>query len=56
MRAGHSSFVRAMGAAIKRADRLDPVPDDPAIAMFARRRERVDGAFKAVERVRAPRT
>jgi hypothetical protein len=31
--------------------RLDAMPDDPAAAMGARRREGVDGALEAVERV-----
>jgi len=30
---------------------FDAVPDDPAVAMRANRRQRVDRAFEAVERV-----
>src|SRR5437660_6388254 len=32
--------------------RFDPVPEDPAAAMIARRRQRLDGAFEAVKRMR----
>jgi hypothetical protein len=41
-----------MRTAIERAFRLDAVADDLASAMPARGRERVNGAFEAVVRVR----
>jgi len=51
----HYSFVMsATGAAEKVAARFDPVADYLAAAVFARRRQRVDGAFKAVEVMRNP--
>jgi hypothetical protein len=41
-----------MGAAIHRAVCLDAVTDDAAATVCARRGQRLDGAFKAIERVR----
>jgi hypothetical protein len=38
-----------MGTAVKGALGLDAVADDLAIAVLARRGERVDGAFEAIE-------
>ena len=40
-----------MVAAEERAVLLEAVPDDADAAMVASRRQRVDGAFKAVERM-----
>lgn len=45
-------MIRAICAAVDFVARFDAVADDAAIAMGALRRERVDGALKAVERVR----
>src|SRR5258707_15806985 len=44
----------AVLAAVKRTRLLQAVPDDARSAMIAGRRERVDGAFEAVERMRLP--
>src|SRR5690606_9015198 len=42
----------AMSAAVEAAVALDAVTDDSALAMRARRRERLDGALEAIEGVR----
>jgi hypothetical protein len=42
----------AVVAAVERAALLEPVADDPDAAVLAGRRERVDRALEAVERVR----
>src|SRR4051794_17031130 len=39
-------MIRAMRATEHLPIRLDAVPDDPALAVFAHRRERVDRAFE----------
>src|SRR6266436_6628656 len=49
LRAG---LVRAVSAAVDAAVLLRPVADDAAAAVGALRRERLDGALEAVERVR----
>jgi len=38
-----------VGAAEKAAANLDAVPDYSALAMFTKRRDRLNGAFEAVE-------
>src|SRR5438874_2484951 len=48
----HALLARAVGAAVDRSVRLDAVPDDPAVAVIAGRREGVDRALEGVERVR----
>jgi hypothetical protein len=45
-------LASTMGAAIDRAVCLDAVADDAAATVCARRGKRLDGAFKAIERVR----
>src|SRR5215210_2917599 len=46
--------ARAVGAAVKRAVRLDAVPDHLDIAVLASWGERVDRTLEAVEGVRVP--
>ncbi len=46
--------ARAVDATENLSIRFNAVSDDPAIAMRANRRERVDRAFEAVERVVLP--
>ena len=48
---GDSAVSCAMRAAVETAIGLDAVTDDPAFAVFACRRQHVDGAFEAVEDV-----
>jgi hypothetical protein len=45
-------LASTMGAAIHRAVCLDAVTDDAAATVCARRGKRLDGAFKAIERMR----
>ena len=49
-----AAFARAVDATENLSISFNAVPDDPAIAMRANRRERVDGAFEAVESVVLP--
>jgi hypothetical protein len=42
-------MASATGTAIKDAFGFDAVPDDPASAVVAGRRQHVDGAFETVE-------
>lgn len=50
----HAFLASTMGAAVHDVVCLDAVADDAAAAVRTRRGERLDGAFKAVERVRFP--
>jgi hypothetical protein len=47
-------LCRTMRAAVKLATRFGTVADDPAATVSARRSERVNRTFEAIERVRAP--
>src|SRR5215208_5120313 len=47
----YAAFPGAVGTAKEGALRLNPVPYDLAAAVLAHRREPVDGAFEAVERM-----
>jgi hypothetical protein len=49
-----ASPARAVDATEDLSVRLNAVTDDPAIAVHADRRQRVDRAFEAVERVTLP--
>src|SRR6266478_4192621 len=49
-----AAFARAVPAAENLSISFNAVPDNPAIAMRANRRQRVDGALEAVERVVLP--
>src|SRR5262249_17396465 len=49
----HSGFRRAMGTAVDLPVCLDPMTDDPAMAVGALRRHRLNFALEAVERHRA---
>ena len=51
---GDARLVRAVGAAVERVVGLDAVPDDLAAAMITDRREFVDRALEAIERVPLP--
>src|SRR3712207_5439013 len=51
-RALDAGLLGAVGAAVHRAVRLDPVTDDPAAAVGAGGGDGVDRAFEAVEHVR----
>src|SRR6185436_328968 len=51
---GDAGLTGAAHAAVERAAGLHAVPDDPAIAMLARRSEKVDRALEAVEGVALP--
>ena len=53
--AGYTGFTGAVGAAVHRAPRFDPMSDDPAMAMCAFRRQRMNRAFETVESVRPSR-
>ena len=48
---GDARLTRTIGAAIKALIRLDAMPDDLALAVATDRRQLVNRAFKAVERV-----
>lgn len=47
-----SGVFRAGGTAVDPVVGLNTVPDDAAVAVMTSGRERVNGAFKAVEKVR----
>jgi hypothetical protein len=49
-----AGFLRAVGATVERAPRFNTMPDDSAVAVRARWRERMNGALEAVENVRLP--
>jgi len=49
-----AAFTRAVPSAEILSFSFNAVPDNPAIAMRANRRQRVDGALEAVERVVLP--
>ena len=49
-----AGFARAVDATEHLSIRFNAVSDDPAIAMRANRRQRVNRAFEAVERVVLP--
>src|SRR5215211_1084774 len=55
LRSLHSALVRAVRRAVHVATALDPVANDANGTVLTLGRERLDGTFKAVERVRAPR-
>src|SRR5919198_1209237 len=50
----HAGQPGAIGTAVEAEAGLDPVADDPAAAVLADRRQRVDGALEAVEGVARP--
>ncbi len=52
MHRAHTFLVRTMRAAVKDAVRLDAVADDLTAAMFALRRQRMNGALEAIEEMR----
>jgi hypothetical protein len=52
LEAGDARRFRAVRAAINRAIVLDAVPNHFALAVGARRRERMDGAFEGIEGLR----
>lgn len=49
--AGDATHLGAVGAAINRVVRFDAVADYAAVAVGAARREQMNGAFEAVERM-----
>jgi hypothetical protein len=49
-----AGLARAVDAAEDFSVSFNAVPDDPAVAMRANRRQRVDGALKAIEGMTLP--
>jgi hypothetical protein len=49
-----AAFARAVDAAENLSVSFNAVPNNPAIAMRANRRQRVDGALEAIEGVTLP--